>query len=132
MKKLMLATITYRMNGPVEPFKQNNLVLINSSSSAFPADDYRAAIEAVYEWFDKSRINLEGGILQDVLIQETIIAGNPEPPALYTEADLVTFGNFMAQKILRIVAYKGSTHLNSLQVWDSDIANWKDEMKNKD
>lgn len=127
----MLATITYRMNGPVEPVKQNNLVLINSSSSAGPVDDYRAAREAATEWFEKSRLKLEGAKMQSVYIEETIIAENPEPPALYTEADLVSFGNFMAQKILRVTEYKGSTHLNSLSVWDSDLANWREEQQTK-
>jgi hypothetical protein len=127
MKKLMLAEICYRYNGAPKEIKEYHQVLINSSAHAPADEDYRSARSAVTKWFPKTRRALEGAELLSTHILETILSDNPEPAALYTEADLVSFGNFMALKVLKA---SGSAIVESdigSYVWDSDLANWRHE-----
>lgn len=127
----MLAEICYRFNGAPKEIKEYHQVLINSSAHAPADEDYRSARSAVTKWFPKTRIALEGAELLSTNIPETILSDNPEPPALYTEADLVSFGNFMATKAYRSV---GPAHRpkEAFQVWDSDLANWRHEKELKE
>lgn len=130
MKKLILTTVVYDSPNSTLPVTKQHLVAINSSKDSSPAWDIREAVKAAESYYETLEPSVVTKILS-VVAEPTIDADNPEPPALYTEADLVSFGNFMAQKILRVTEYPGSTHLNSLYVWDSDLANWREEQQNK-
>jgi hypothetical protein len=95
-------------------------------------EDQKIAHEAVVEWFRKTPMHAMRATLEYIVIEETINADNPEPAAMYTEADLVSFGNFMALKVLKA---SGSAIVESdmgSYVWDSDIANWRHEKELKE
>lgn len=140
MKKIVLTTIEYRMpaetsDGNPKVLKRPVLTVISSSRGTSPEADAVAAIQAVKTWFASSHYAKMNADLLSIDPSETIDADNPEPPALYTEADLVSFGNFMAQKILALELEDydktSAEYISKLCVWDSDLANWRGEQQNK-
>jgi hypothetical protein len=111
------------------------LVVINSSKHADANHDREAAVAALKKWFEKSVMAEQGAVYESITAEETIDAENPEPSALYTEADLVSFGNYMRSESRhnRIVKFQKEL-LNSwpveeleASVTDSDIAHWRHE-----
>ncbi len=120
----MLATITYRWSKNLsELVTRNKLVIINSSKHADANTDTSAAVQAMKAWFNSDLAN-RGATYESITAEETIDAENPEPAALYTEADLVSFGNFMASKVCNLQPDQSPV------VFDSDLANWR-EIKNQ-
>lgn len=131
MKKLILTTIVYDMPGQTDLVTRQKLVVINSSKTADENHDTEAAVAAAKAWFEKSVMAEQGATYISITAEATIDADNPEPQALYTEADLVSFGNFMAQKILALELEDydktSAEYISKLCVWDSDLANWREE-----
>ena len=126
MKKLILTTVVYDMPKQTEPVTRQFLVLINSSKFADENHDSEAAVKAAKSWFEKSAAYESGAKYISITAEPTIDADNPEPAANYTEGDLVTFGNFMVDKVYRSMD-PGDRHKEPVRVWHSDIANWKEK-----
>lgn len=122
MKKLILTTIVYDMPNQTALVTRQKLVVINSSKTADENHDTEAAVVAAKSWFEKSVMAEQGATYVSITAEATIDADNPYPQALYTEADLVSFGNFIVKKALIASGYHGDFILSPEIV----ISNWRD------
>lgn len=74
------------------------------------------ATRAAKTWFDKSAMSAAKAECISITAEDTIDADNPEPQELYTEADLVSFGNYMVSEA-RARERSGEVHHVDLENW---------------
>lgn len=115
------------MPGQTEMVTRYKLVAIDSSKHATENHDTEAAVEAAKVWFEKSTPSQQGAKYISITAEATIDANNPEPQPLYTEAELVRFGNYMVAKCIAMLGEPTPEQLQRIPVWDSDIRNWQAE-----